>query len=110
MVVMVMAVLLPGATDRGLAAQVVAAAGSEQVTLTLEAKPLVPVIATVYVAEFPAFTVALVGACGVKVKSGVGTNEKFNTLFPPKAMGLGGRPIPTTPKPEVMGPAEPTMM
>jgi len=24
------------------------------------------------------------------VKSGVGTKEKFKTLFPPKAMGLGG--------------------
>jgi hypothetical protein len=47
MVVTVMVVLLPGATEGGFAAQVVAAAGSEQVTVTLEAKPPVAPIATV---------------------------------------------------------------
>lgn len=65
-VVTVMVVLLPGATEAGFAAQVVAAAVSEQLTLTL---PEVPRTATVYVAGFPELTVALVGEAGVRVKS-----------------------------------------
>jgi hypothetical protein len=106
-----MTVLLPGATDAGFATQVVAAAGSEQVTATLEANPPEALIARVYVAADPALTVTLVGTAGVMVKSGVGTNEKFSTLFPPKAMGLGGSPPPATPTPgETIGPAEPTIM
>jgi hypothetical protein len=46
-VVTVIVVVLPGATEAGFAAQVVAAAGSEQVTVTLEAKPLLAPMATV---------------------------------------------------------------
>jgi hypothetical protein len=38
-------VLLPGATDIGLALQVVAAAGSEQLTFTLAVNPSMPAMA-----------------------------------------------------------------
>jgi hypothetical protein len=77
----------------------------------LEANPPVALTARVYVAGEPALTVTLVGAAGVMAKSGVGMNEKFSTLFPPKAMGFGGIVLPgrTTPGARV-GPAEPTIM
>jgi hypothetical protein len=68
-VVTVMVVLLPGATEDGLAEQVVAAAGREQENETLEAKPSMAATAMVYVAELPELTVA--GAdSGARVKSG----------------------------------------
>jgi hypothetical protein len=65
-----MVVLLPGATETGFAAQVAAAALSVQLTLTLAENPLGPATATVYVAEAPEFTLTLVGAAAVIVKSG----------------------------------------
>jgi hypothetical protein len=109
-VVTVIVVFVPGATEAGFAVQVVAAAGSEQVTATLEANPPAALMARVYVAGEPAFTVTVVGAAGVMVKSAVGTNEKFNTLLPPKAIGSGGNPIPAAETPgERIGPAEPTI-
>ena len=91
--VTVIVVLEPAATEAGLAAHVVEAADNEQLTATLPVKPLVPAMATVYVAELPEFTVTLLGAWGVMVKSGdvppiPPVKLKFRTLLPPKAAGF----------------------
>src|SRR5260370_7445626 len=52
-VVTVMTMLDPGATDGGFAAQVVAAAGTEQVTATLDQNPPLTPLPTVYQSELP---------------------------------------------------------
>jgi hypothetical protein len=72
-VVVTVTVVFPcGVTDAGFAVQVVRAAGDEQVKVTAELKPFCPFTAMVKLAGLPAFTVTLVGACAVNVKSGVG--------------------------------------
>ena len=70
-VVTVTVVFPGGVTDAGFAVQPVRAAGEEQVKVTAELKPFCPATAIVKLAGWPAFTVTLVGACAVNVKSGV---------------------------------------
>ena len=62
-------VLLPAATEGGLALQFVSAAGIVQLMETDPVKPFAPATETEYVAALPATTVALV-VRGVSVKSG----------------------------------------
>jgi hypothetical protein len=99
----------------GLTVQVVVEAtadGREQVAATLPVNPLTAftVKALLYVAVCPEFTVCdPCPAATVNEKSGNPTKEKFKTLLPPKAMGSGTLELDTT-IPELVGPAEPTIM